>query len=105
MKVEDRVAELLDRLCDGAVGAGERRMRGQSLAGLLELVANREQVLDRLVVKCLGERLAFSLLRLERVSQEAGAVDGEPPHELVRRPSSSERSTHATPIQARYPAW
>ena len=73
VQVEDGVAQLPDGVEQRRVGPFERRM-GLRLLRLLELVANREQVLDRMVVERLRERLALSLLGLERVREQARAL-------------------------------
>ena len=77
----------------------------ERLARLLELVARREQVLDRVVVERLGERLALALLGRERVGEQARAASASRATSSVRRASSMERRTQATPTQARKPAW
>ena len=81
VEVEDGLAQLPDRLGERGVGAVERGMR-ERLARLLELVARREQVLDRVVVQGLGERLALALLGLERVREQPRPRLGEPGDEL-----------------------
>ena len=70
MEVEDRVTQLPDRLCERVVRALERGMGRPGLARLLELVPRRQQVLDRVVVQGLGERLALALLRVPRVREQ-----------------------------------
>ena len=100
VQVEDRVAQLAHGLAQRRVGPVERRV-GLRLARLLELVPGREQVLDRVVVEGLGERLALSLLGLERVREQARALVRQALDGSVRRASSRERRTQATPTQAR----
>jgi hypothetical protein len=69
MQRRDGLANLPDGLDERVLGATKSRVRDR-LAGLLEVVTRREQVLQRLVVQSLGEGLALALLRFERVGEQ-----------------------------------
>ena len=66
----------------------------ERLAGFLELVARREQILDRVIVERFGERLALALLGGERVREQARSFLGEAGDEL-RPPGEQHREEHA----------
>ena len=93
VQVEDRLAQLSNGLGERVVGAVQSGVR-ERLARLLEFVARRQQVLDRVIVQRLGERLALALLGRERVREQARPLLGEPGNE---RSSSGEqhREQHA----------
>ncbi len=93
MQVEDGIAQLPDGVEQRRVRPGERRMRLR-LPCLLELVPGRQQVLDRMVVERLGERLALALLGLERVREQARALVREALDEL-RAPREEQREKDA----------
>ena len=75
MELEDGVAELPDGLGDRGVGSVERGM-GERLGRLVELVARREQVLERVVVQRFGQRPALAFLGPERVGEQPRALRG-----------------------------
>ena len=79
MELEHRLPQLGDRRLDGRVGSGERlvRLERPSLGHLLEVVASREQVLDRLVVEPLGERAALTLAGAQRLGDQPAPPLGE----------------------------
>ena len=101
MELDDRLPKIRDGLRDRGVGSREGRMR-RRLGRLLQLVARREQVLDRVVVQRLGERLTLALLGCQRVRPSVAAVPRRARStRWVRRSSTAERRTAARPIQAR----
>ena len=93
MEVEDGFAQLPDGLGERGVGTVERGMR-ERLARFLELVARREQILDRVIVERFGECLALSLLGGERVREQARSGLGETGDELGP-PGEQHREEHA----------
>ncbi len=70
MQLEDRLPDLPDRLGERVVRPAKGGMDARLLR-FLELVARREQVLQRLVVQRLGQRLPLTLLGVERVREQA----------------------------------
>ena len=81
VQLGDRVPQLPHGVHESPVGSLERGMR-RRLGDLLELMARREEILERVVVERLGEDPALPLLRLERVGEEARALLCEPAHLL-----------------------
>ena len=104
VELEDRVAQLRHALREGVVCAAECGMR-QRLPGLLELVAGRQQVLDRLVVQGLGERLPLRCSASSASASNRDRLSARRATCSVRRARRSESSTQAAPTQARKPAW
>ena len=94
MEVEDGLAQLSRRGDQRGVGPRQRRV-GRRLGCLLELVSGGEEVLDRVVVERLRERLALALLGLEGVRQESRAVCGETRRELGTTLEQQGKLTHA----------
>ncbi len=93
VELEDRLTEVVERLAERLLGAPERRVV-DDLRRLLHVVAGGEQVLDRVVVEPLGERLALALGGVQRVGEELLAHDGEvgdPP----RPPGEDGREQHS----------
>ena len=76
VELDHGVSQLPDRLHERRVGAIQRRMRCR-LAGLLQLVARRQEVLERVVVQGLGEHAALPLLRVQRVREQPRALRGQ----------------------------
>ena len=93
VEVEDGLAQLSDRLGERGVGAVQRGVR-ERLSRFLELVARREQILDRVIVERFGERLPLALLRGERVGKQPRPVLGEAGDELGS-PREQHREEHA----------
>ncbi len=69
VEVEYGIAQLPDRLHERLVGASESGM-GDRFADFLEYVTHGEEVLESMIVERVRERLAFTLLRFERVAEQ-----------------------------------
>ena len=100
VEVGDRSAQLGDRRRDRRVRARLRAVRSR-LGRHVEVVAGREQVLDRAVVQILRQLPALPLLGRQRLGDEALALGREQRTAASRRASSSESSAIAKPSQAR----
>src|SRR5919198_3217881 len=70
MELEHGLAEFVHRLRERSLSTEERRVV-VALAHLLELVPDRQEILDRVVVELLGEQLALALLGAERIREQA----------------------------------
>ena len=103
MELEHRLPQLGDRRLDGRVSSRERlvRLERPSLGRLLEIVASREQILNRMVVEPLGQRAALTLAGAQRLGDQPSPPLGELGDRRVRCSSTADRSTAASPIQSR----
>lgn len=70
VQLEDRLAQLSNRDDERVVCPTESRVL-LHLSRLLELVARGQEILDRIVVKRIGQRFPFALLRLERIGEQS----------------------------------
>ena len=103
MKIEDGIAQLAYCLHEGLVGGCEGGIGSLLAVDLFEDVADGEEVLEGVIVKCVRERLAFTLLRVERVAEQARSHLGElldksrPPGEQQRQENACDADPREEP--------